>query len=272
MTSEWRDGSLLRLVDRPERPGVGWGAFTLVGCDGGSPLLWPWHRERLTASLARLGAPENVRLPDEEAIRELLKTDGLEGPARVRVVARAGIESEWSVVASAVGCLDAGPEVGPARLALERWSGKPALAAHKMLNREKWDLARERAEQEGADDALLVDVEGHVLETSSANIWIRHGSVLLTPPAPERCHPGVMRRWLIEEGADLGIVVRECDLKVDDVAVADELLMSSAVDGFRRVSRVVDRRWRNWPLFERLAEKGVPAPGWVNQRSLAIRR
>jgi branched-subunit amino acid aminotransferase/4-amino-4-deoxychorismate lyase len=238
-----------------------------VGCDAGRPLLWPWHRERLAATLTRLGAPENVRLPDEEAIRELLKADGLKGPARVRVVARAGIESEWSVVAAAVGCLETGLEVGPARLVLERWSGKPALAAHKMLNREKWDLARERAEQEGADDALLVDAEGHVLETSSANIWIRHGSVVLTPPAPERCHPGIMRRWLIERGGDLGTAVRECDLKVADVAVADEVLMSNSVHGFRRVSRVVDRRWWEWPLYERLAETGVPAPGWANQRT-----
>jgi len=267
MSSEWRDGSLLQVADRPERPGVGWGAFTLVGCEAGGPLLWPWHRERLAATLARLGAPENVRLPDGVALRKLLKAEGLEGPARVRVVGRAGSDSVWSVVATAVACPEFGPGMKPARLALERWPGKPPMAAHKMLNREKWDIARERARNSGADDALLVDVGGHILETSAANILVRRGSVVLTPPAPERCGPGIMRRWLVEQSGELDIPVRECDLKVDDVAVADEVLMSNSVCGFRRVSRVVDRRWTDWPLFERLAEAGVPAPGWASHRT-----
>ena len=262
MSIVWRDGRLVADGVRRTGPGAGWGVFTTVGCDGGRPLLWPWHFERLSASLTRLGADDDIRIPDEDALCQLLAAEHIGGPARVRVVGRAGVDSPWSVIATAVALDEAGPGLPPARLIIERWPGVPAMAGHKMLNREKWDLARERAVKEGADDALLVDGSGHVLETSIANVWVRHDGAVLTPPAPDRCLPGVMRRWLLEQSGTLGLRVRECDLGVDDVAAADEVLVSNAVVGLRRVSRVVDRRWAEWPLFERLRELGVPAPGW----------
>lgn len=264
MSNEWRDGRLVQAPATPEKLGVGWGAFTTVGCDRGRPLLWSWHHERLRGSLMRLGAGENLRLPDEHALRGLLEAEGLNGPARVRIVGRAGIDSLWCVVATAAACTEVGPDQAPARLAIDRWPGVPSLTGHKTLNRGRWDVARERAQELGADDALLVDAEGHVLETAVANIWVRHKGVLLTPPAPSRCLPGVMRRWLLERGGDLGVRVRECDLGIDDVAAADEVFVSNSVRGFRRVYRVVDRRWTQWPFFERLAAGGVPAPGWVH--------
>lgn len=262
MNPTWRDGRLVQEGVRRDRPGAGWGVFTTVGCDAGRPLLWPWHLERLSASLSRLGAGDGIRLPDEDELGRLLASDGLEGPARVRVVGRAGIDSLWSVVATAVGLEEYGPALPPSRLAIQRWPGVPSMVGHKMLNREKWDVARERALKKGADDALLVDASGHVLETSVANVWVRHNDVLLTPPAPDRCLPGVMRRWVLEAVGPLSLQVRESDIGVDDVAAADEVLVSNAVVGVRRVARVVDRRWSEWPLFERLIEVGVPAPGW----------
>lgn len=262
MSNQWRDGRLVQVGTRRNGPVAGWGVFTTVGCDGGRPLLWPWHEERLSTSLARLGAGESLRLPDEDALCGLLSAEGLDGPARLRVVGRAGIDSQWSVAATATELSEAGASLTPARLVIERWPGVPSMAGHKMLNREKWDLARERALKCGADDALLVDVSGRVLETAVANVWVRHGDTLLTPPAPGSCLPGVMRRWMLEHFSATGVGVREVDIRVDDIAAADEVLVSNAVVGVRRVSRVVDRRWTRWPLFDRLAAIGVPAPGW----------
>jgi len=182
--------------------------------------------------------------------------------ARLQVVCRAGIDSQWSAAATAAALKEAGASLAPARLIIERWPGVPSMAGHKMLSRQKWDLAHERALAKGADDALLVDASGHVLETSVANVWVRNADTLLTPPAPERCLPGVMRRWLLEHFATTGVRVREVDIRVDDIAAADEILVSNAVVGVRRVSRVVDRRWTRWPVFDELAATAVPAPGW----------
>jgi branched-subunit amino acid aminotransferase/4-amino-4-deoxychorismate lyase len=53
-----------------------------------------------------------------------------------------------------------------------------------------------------------------------------------------------------------------CELTVDDLASADEVWLSNAVIGVRRVGAVGDQRWPEWPRFESLLDLGIPAPGW----------
>ncbi len=262
VTTVWRDGRLISSEPGTAPVEPGWGAFTTVGCDGGHPLLWTRHRSRLAASLRFLGADDDVALPDEPALCELLRVRGLDGGARLRVVGQRSATSGWTVEASVSHCEGAGPDAPPARLNLKRWQSAPPLAGHKTLARLPWDLAREQARREGADDALLVDEAGHVLETAIANVWLRRGRELWTPPAPERCLPGVMRGWLLENARALGLQVLERDLTEADLLGADELWISNAVIGVRRVAFVDGREWRSWPLFEGLTELGVPAPGW----------
>ena len=262
MSTVWRDGRLIESESGTAPVEAGWGAFTTVGCEGGRPLLWTRHRSRLAASLRFLGADNDVALPDEPALRELLRAGGLDGAARLRVAGRREQNSEWTIEASASVAEAVGPNAPPVRLLLQRWQAAPPLAGHKTLARLPWDLARERAHCEGADDALLVDEAGHVLETSIANVWLRCGRELRTPPAPVRCLPGIMRGWLLEHMGALGLQALECDLTEADLLGADELWISNAVGGVRRVASVAGREWGSWPFFERLIRLGVPAPGW----------
>ncbi len=71
-----------------------------------------------------------------------------------------------------------------------------------------------------------------------------------------------MRADLLEHAGALGLKVFECDLTEADLLGADELWISNAVGGVRRVASVVGREWRSWSFFERLNRLGVPAPGW----------
>ena len=262
MSTVWRDGRLIESESGTAPVEAGWGAFTTVGCAGGRPLQWTRHRSRLAASLRFLGADNDVALPDEPALRELLRAGGLDGAARLRVAGRREQNSEWTIEASASVAEAVGPNAPPVWLLLQWWQAAPPLAGHKTLARLPWDLARERARREGADDVLLVDEAGHVLETAIANVWLCRGHDLRTPPAPERCLPGIMRGWLFENAAALGLQALECDLTEADLLRADELWISNAVGGVRRVASVAGREWRSWPCFERLILLGVPAPGW----------
>jgi branched-subunit amino acid aminotransferase/4-amino-4-deoxychorismate lyase len=258
----WRDGRLIESQPGASPMEAGWGAFTTVGCDGGHPLLWTQHRSRLAASLRFLGAENDVALPDEPALCELLRAGGLDGTARLRVVGRRKQNSGWTIEASGSVFEAAGPDAPPARLLIQRWQAAPPLTGHKTLARLPWDLARERARREGADDVLLVDEAGHVLETAIANVWLCRGRELWTPPAPERCLPGIMRGWLLEHAGAVGLQVFERDLTEADILGADELWISNAVGGVRRVASVDGREWRSWSFFERLIRLGVPTPGW----------
>ncbi len=262
MTILWRNGEILRGQPSLDPSLAGWGAFSTVGCDGGHPLLWKRHRARLAASLAHLGADAGIRFPDTSLLQDLLAECGLRGPARMRVVGYRGGASGWVVEASASRCDCAGPHVSPCQLSVERWSSAPPLIGHKTLARLPWDLARISAVDHGADDALIVDGAGEVLETAVANVWIVQGRELRTPPAPTHCLPGVMRGWLLEHAAGIGLDVFETGLTAADVDGADEVWVSNAAVGVRRVGRVEDRVWRRWPVFDRLKSFAIPAPGW----------
>jgi len=239
-----------------------WGAFTTAGCDQGSPLLWPRHIRRLAESLVELGADNAVGLPTDQDVRELLDAAGLDGPARVRVVARRVESSKWIIEASAMSCDAVGPRVEPARLAICRWTSAPPLAGHKTLARLAWDLARERAQQKGFHDALLVDSADNLLETSIANVWVLADGAVRTPRAPDRCLPGVMREWLLENLGRTGLLAEASGLTLSDLVTADEVWLSNAVAGVRRVGEIDEQRWREWPQFDLLDELGIPAPGW----------
>ncbi len=262
VSTVWRDGRLLESEPGTAPVEAGWGVFTTVGCDGGRPLMWTRHRARLAASLRFLGAENDVALPDESALGELLRAAGLDLAARLRVVGRRKQTSGWTVEVSASHYEAEGPNAPPVRLLFQRWQAAPPLAGHKTLARLPWDLARERARREGADDALLVDEAGRVLETAIANVWLCRGRELRTPPAPARCLPGIMRGWLLDHAGAVGLQALECDFTEADLLGADELWISNAVGGVRRVASVAGREWHRWPFFEDLAKLGVPAPGW----------
>jgi branched-subunit amino acid aminotransferase/4-amino-4-deoxychorismate lyase len=260
----WRDGQV--ADEHPSAPmWVGWGVFTTAGCDHGRVLLWKHHAARLARSLATLGADPDVALPDRRTLETMLERDGLDGPARLRVVVRRRApDAPWSVEASAVRvpCGQVGPDAPPQRLRIVRWEAAPPLTGHKTLARLAWDHARETVRAQGADDALLVDAAGRLLETSVANVFVRLGERLLTPLSPGRCLPGVMRGWLLSHAVDLGFEVVEADVTLGELEEADEVWLTNAVLGVRRVGSVDDRTWRRWDGFARLRTIGLPAPGW----------
>ena len=261
MIIRWRNG---RIEDEPAEAAAptDWGAFTTAGCDRGRPLLWSRHLLRLSATLANLGAVNDPVLPTEIELCDLLDAAGLEGPARVRVVARRVDPLLWNIEASASSCDAVGPETRPTRLMVQQWPSAPPLAGHKTLARLPWDLAREKAQQQGYDDVLLTDSEDNLLETSVANVWVLKNGVLRTPPAPDRCLPGVMRGWLLENLHRADLVAEVGELALDDLVSAEEVWLSNAIVGVRRVGGIGEEQWRDWPRFDLLNNLGVPAPGW----------
>ncbi len=239
------------------------GAFTTAGCDRGRPLLWPRHRARLAATLAVLDPERSVRLPSAQTVAARLAASGLRGPARARVAARPDERGTgWRVSLEMAACEHCGPAAAPVRLLVRRWPAAPPTAGHKLLARDAWDRAFAAARERGADDALLVDGADRVLETAVANVLVVRGSRLVTPPAPGRCLPGVMRSWVLRRARSLGLNATELDLTLAELMVADEVWVCNAVIGLRRVERVDDRSWRRWPAYDSLPGASVPAPGW----------
>lgn len=261
MTVVWCDGSIRRDEATWTPPGASYGVFTTIGCDDGRPLLWERHQLRLLSSLAAMGAGQVV-LPERDEICEVLQVSNLMGPARLRIVVRRVDGPAWTVIASVETCRALGPAAPPARLRQHRWLSAPPLAGHKSLARLPWDLAGEHARRAGYDDALLLDAAGNVLETSVANVFVLRQGVARTPHAPTHCLPGVMRAWLLDNLERIGVSTEVGDVAAEDLRSADEVWITNAVVGVRRVEGVDRVEWCEWPRFSLLSGFGVPAPGW----------
>jgi para-aminobenzoate synthetase/4-amino-4-deoxychorismate lyase len=97
---------------------------------------------------------------------------------------------------------------------------------HKTSRREVYEAAL--AARGDADDVLLWNEAGMITEASSANVVVRRGGLLLTPPVTAGLLPGTLRQHLLERGE-----LREADLPVADVPGAEALYLINSVRGWR---------------------------------------
>jgi branched-subunit amino acid aminotransferase/4-amino-4-deoxychorismate lyase len=71
-----------------------------------------------------------------------------------------------------------------------------------------------------------VDLDGHVLETGWANVWLVEGERLLTPPADGRLLAGVTREAILRQPA---LNAAEGALTLERVRQAGQLLLTSSI-------------------------------------------
>jgi para-aminobenzoate synthetase/4-amino-4-deoxychorismate lyase len=93
---------------------------------------------------------------------------------------------------------------------------------HKTSMRRRYREARLR--HPGADDVLLVNLNGEVTESTIANVIVRMDGSWVTPPLASGCLPGVMRRVLLEAGE-----ITEAPVLVSDLDRAEELALINSV-------------------------------------------
>ncbi|MFM8498334.1 MAG: aminotransferase class IV [Planctomycetia bacterium] len=99
--------------------------------------------------------------------------------------------------------------------------------ALKCRSRMHYHLADQAAaDSEPGARAILCHADGRVSETSTANVAIVRRGVILTPPATDSL-AGISLGYAHELSAALGIGWREQSLTLDDLAAADEVLLTS---------------------------------------------
>lgn len=238
----WLNGRLVSgeeaavsLHDRGARDGGG--LFETMRVQAGEPLEWPRHMERLVLSAAELGFP----VPPgpallRQAVTELLRAQGLD-EAVVRITVTRGIAGGRP---TRTGCwIEAEPLGGRLWPGTRRGTGTAVIlphpfspgwiGRHKTTSRLAWDLAREFARAEGADEALLVDRDGFLLEGAASNVFVVRDDEVLTPPLARDVLPGIARAVVMELCRDLGLMCREYDLPAGCLDWALEVFVTNSV-------------------------------------------
>ncbi|EKN6163084.1 aminodeoxychorismate lyase [Yersinia enterocolitica] len=114
----------------------------------------------------------------------------------------------------------------------------PLLAGVKHLNRLEQVLIRAHLEQTAADEALVLDTEGMLVECCAANLFWRKGDEIFTPDLGQSGVDGIMRQRIISCLATQGRQVIIVAQSVDVLADADEVIVCNALMPLLPVNRI----------------------------------
>jgi 4-amino-4-deoxychorismate lyase len=212
--------------------------FETLRVYGGMPFMLAAHLDRLARSAAQLRLAEPPRDAFEQLAFEAIGAGG-SLDVSLRLLWTAGREGGGAPTGLAlVSTLPPDLEEQRARglrVATVPWAAR-ALAGAKSTSYAENMGAQAEAASRGADDALLVEADGTVLEAPTSNVWFREGDRLLTPSLGLPLLPGVTRAALLRLAPQEGYVAEEGSFGLDRVLGADEVFLSSSV---REVAPVV---------------------------------
>ena len=83
-------------------------------------------------------------------------------------------------------------------------------------------LAKDEAEEKGADEAILLDQHGHVAEGSGCNLFLVRDGTLVTAPITGDILEGITRRTMMQFARDGGIPIEERDIDRSELYIVDE--------------------------------------------------
>ncbi|MBC2717494.1 MAG: aminodeoxychorismate synthase component I [Desulfobacteraceae bacterium] len=104
------------------------------------------------------------------------------------------------------------------------------LADHKTLNYAYYYLAGKWAKQQGADEALILNPDGSVSETNTANILLIDGKKVICPKSPHVLS-GIMEARVIQYLVEQGYQAKTRNIIPDDLFTADQVIMTNSLIG-----------------------------------------
>ncbi len=225
---EWQECRIKSafLMDLPSASGL----FETISVLNGEPQRFNAHLQRLSASAAALRIPFQL-----EAAKNLILSTcvSLDQGLSYRLRLNLSTTGELLVTTAAMDLINEPVKIFWAKDILPgdtRMFSGDALLRHKVSNRSLYDQAWQEAVKLGGFDALFINEQGLVTEGGRTSIFVKphNSSEWLTPPVSAGLLPGVMRSALL---ADPALNAREANLTINDVSMADEIMLSNALRG-----------------------------------------
>ena len=261
----WINGteqSSLLASDRATQ--FGDGCFTTAAIRRGDIQLLDAHLQRLREGCERLMMPDVdwTRLesemraaaqPHTQAVLKVIISAGSGG----RGYSRKGVSgatrivsvSPWPHHYLALQAQGVKLQTSPVRLAQN-----PLLAGIKHLNRLEQVLIRAHLDQSDADEALVLDTAGYVVECCAANLFWRQGERLFTPDLTQAGVDGIMRRYLMAQMAAAGQICQVVRCEPTQLLAADEIVICNALMPVLPVRQLDDKLFRERTLYHGLQD------------------
>jgi len=113
-------------------------------------------------------------------------------------------------------------------------------------------LARAEAEMADADDALMLNTNGEVAETSSANLFWIYRDTVYTTPTGRGALPGITRAVVLELCQVLNLPTNKRVIKPESLRKSDGLFLSLSSLGIVPVSAIDEESMPTSPIVEKI--------------------
>jgi branched-chain amino acid aminotransferase len=243
----WVNGELVKASEARVSPldrGLlyGDGVFETMRAYAGRIFRLGAHLDRLLQAARGLGFP--FALDSEllaQACRQVVRANDL-AEAYVRLTVTRGVgglPSELDAppaptVLAVAREFDGYPESLRERgmvagVASVRRNASSPLSRVKSLNYLDNLLARAQAAEAGADEALLLDTDGNVVEASASNVFLVSGRRVITPPVSAGVLPGITRQCVLDLCPELGLEAVEDTFTLADLLQAREAFLTNSL-------------------------------------------
>lgn len=248
------------------------GLFETIKLIDRQMALANYHFERLFNGLQLLQIPVPSSLTADylaDCVLQLCKKNEVSQAARVRLNIFRGKGNLFSVEEPALNIIieaeqllqqygqwnEKGLTTGIYRVAKKSCDSFANLKSNNFI---PYVMGALHAKQQQLDDSFILNAYNRVCDATIANVfWIKDG-VIATPALSEGCVAGVMRRYLLDKLQHTGYNIQEKPLSMEELQQADELFLTNALYGIRRVEQCEGKQYSSettTELYNRFIKK-----------------
>ncbi|WP_300175275.1 aminodeoxychorismate lyase [uncultured Aliivibrio sp.] len=258
------ESETLPINDRSSQYGDGF--FTTMKVDNGKIQLWSLHLERLISSAYCLG----IRAPNWQHLENqvyAIAKKVVHGGIKILVSRGTGgrgyspegcentqvIVSDFDYPAHYEQWQEKGIELGVSTIKLGLSS--PALAGMKHLNRLEQILIKKDISKTSYFDAVVLDLNNKVIETSIGNIfWIKGGRIF-TPKLSFSGVEGVMKKHILQLAKEFQLELEEVSVELSELENADEVFITNALFEVVPVNMIAHTKFNQYKFTHWFQEK-----------------
>lgn len=244
---------------------LGDGLFETARVTGGQPFRFAQHLQRLSrgAEFLKIQLPFTPKEIQKFATQLIEKNNFPEGVLRLTLTRGAGPRG-YSPKNCGAPMLAMTLHPLPTENPDEPWQWSlvtssyriPAgdmLAGFKTTSKILNVLARAEAEEQGADEALLLNTNGEVVETAGGNIFWIYRNAVCTVPTGRGVLPGITRAVVLEICQSLGFATNKCVIKLEHLRKTEGIFVTQSALGIIPVAAFNGQPVAPSPLVEQIA-------------------
>ncbi len=108
------------------------------------------------------------------------------------------------------------------------------LSAYKTGNHLLYNLAAHFAKQQKTNEAIVLNANDNIADTTISNLFIIKNEQIITPPITDGGVAGIMRQYLISNNQN----IIQQSITIDELYAADAVFLTNSIKGIQWVKRI----------------------------------